>query len=60
MLHDVRFIQWKASVFYWICGLVFIGSAFIGKKTLLERMLGTALPEGDISLPASTWRNRRC
>jgi len=56
ILHDVRFLQWKASVYYWICGLALIGSTFIGKQSLLERLLGKALAEGDMSLPANTWR----
>lgn len=56
ILHDARFLQWKASVFYWIAGLVFAGSVWIGKQTLLERLLGKALPEGH-TLPASSWRN---
>jgi intracellular septation protein len=56
ILHDARFLQWKASVFYWIAGLVFAGSIWIGKKSLLERLLGKALPEGQ-TLPASSWRN---
>jgi len=51
----VRFLQWKASVFYWIAGLVLAGSAFIGKQSLLERLLGKSLPEG-VTLPASDWR----
>jgi intracellular septation protein len=55
ILHDVRFLQWKASVFYWIAGLVLAGSAFIGKQTLLERLLGKSLPEG-VTLPAGDWR----
>jgi intracellular septation protein len=55
ILHDVRFLQWKASVFYWIAGAVLAGSAFIGKKTLLERLLGKSLPEG-VTLPAADWR----
>jgi len=55
ILHDVRFLQWKASVFYWIAGLVLAGSAFIGKQTLLERLLGKSLPEG-VTLPARDWR----
>ena len=33
LLHDVRFLQWKASVYYWICGLALIGSTFIGKQS---------------------------
>ena len=56
ILHDVRFLQWKASVFYWLFGLTLVGTAFIGKQTLLERMLGKALPDG-VTLPASAWRN---
>jgi intracellular septation protein len=56
ILHDVRFLQWKASVFYWIFGLALAGSAFFGKQTLLEGMLGKALPEG-FTLPVSAWRN---
>lgn len=55
ILHDVRFLQWKASVFYWILGLVLAGSAFIGKQSLLERLLGKSLPEG-VTLPANDWR----
>jgi intracellular septation protein len=56
ILHDVRFLQWKASIYYWIAGLAFAGSAFIGKRSLLERFIGSNLPEGS-SIPASTWRN---
>jgi intracellular septation protein len=52
----VRFLQWKASVFYWVAGLVLAGSAFVGRMTLLERMLGKTLPEGTV-VPAASWRN---
>ncbi len=56
ILHDVRFLQWKASVFYWLAGLLFAGTVWVGKMTLLERMMGKALPEGT-SVPATAWRN---
>ena len=56
ILHDVRFLQWKASVFYWLLGLAFVLTAFVGKQPLLQKLLAKALPEG-YSLPASTWRN---
>jgi intracellular septation protein len=56
ILHDVRFLQWKASVFYWIAGLVFGGSAIVGRQSILERLLGKGLPEGT-TLPATAWRN---
>ncbi len=55
ILHDVRFLQWKASSFYWIAGLLFGGSVWIGKQTLLERLLGKGIPE-ELVVPVSTWR----
>ncbi|HEV7609723.1 MAG TPA: inner membrane-spanning protein YciB [Steroidobacteraceae bacterium] len=56
ILHDVRFLQWKASVIYWLLGLVLAGSVWVGSKTLLERALGAALPE-DVTVAPSSWRN---
>jgi len=55
VLHDVRFIQWKATVFYWLVALVLGGSIWIGKMTLLERLMTTAVPEGH-TVPAATWK----
>jgi intracellular septation protein len=49
-LHDPLFIKWKFSVVYWLFGLVFIGSQFIGEKALVERALGSQL-----SLPRPVW-----
>ena len=56
LLRDARFIQWKATVFYWLVAAVLLGTVFIGKKTLLERMLTSVLPEGTSTSP-DTWRN---
>ena len=56
ILHDVRFLQWKASIVYWLIGLLFVGSVWIGKKTLLERAIGAGLPE-DVTVPPASWRN---
>jgi len=56
ILHDARFIQWKATVFYWLVALAIGGTAVIGQTTLLERMLGKSLPEG-VVVSASRWRN---
>ena len=56
ILHDVRFLQWKASIVYWLIGLLFVGSVWIGKKTLLERAIGSGLPE-DVTVPSASWRN---
>jgi intracellular septation protein len=56
LLQDDRFIKWKATVFYWLVAVVLAGSIWIGRMTLLERLLGKNLPEG-VSVPATSWRN---
>jgi intracellular septation protein len=45
-LHDRVFIQWKPTVFFWLLSLAFIGSFWIGERTLTERLLGGPLAEG--------------
>lgn len=55
VLHDRQFIQWKPTVFFWMASLAFLGSAWIGKRTLTERFLGTAC--GDrLRVAAPMWR----
>jgi intracellular septation protein len=56
MLRDDRFIQLKATVFYWLVAAVLAGSIWIGRITLLERLLSKSLPDGVAVKPAS-WRN---
>jgi intracellular septation protein len=56
LLRDVRFIQWKATVFYWILALALASTVWIGRVSLLERLLGKNLPEG-VSVAPATWRN---
>ena len=43
VLRDQRFIQWKPTVFNWVMDVLFFGSQFVGKKTLLERLLSQQL-----------------
>ena len=43
LLHDPLYIKWKVSIVNWLFALVFIGSHFIGDKTIVERMLTNAL-----------------
>ena len=43
VLRDQRFIQWKPTVFNWVMAVLFFGSQFFGKKTLLERLLSQQL-----------------
>ncbi len=40
LFQDKTFIQWKPTVLNWVFALVFLGSQFIGSKTLVERMMG--------------------
>ena len=50
--HSETFLKWKAPVVNWLFALAFIGSRFIGRQTLLERMLGSQM-----ELPARIWIN---
>ena len=50
ILRDQRFIQWKPTVFNWVLAAVFLGSQFIGERTVPERVLGSQL-----SLPRPIW-----
>ncbi|MDH3979792.1 MAG: septation protein A [Gammaproteobacteria bacterium] len=49
-LHDPVFIKWKPTVVNWLFGVAFLASSFIGKTTLVERMMGHA-----IEAPAPVW-----
>ena len=51
VLHDETFIQWKPTVASTAFALVFLFSAFIGKKTMVEQMMGEV-----VQLPPSTWK----
>jgi len=55
ILHDARFIQWKATVFYWAVAVLLAGSVWIGRKTLLERLIGGSIPD-DHKVEPATWR----
>ncbi len=48
--HNPWFIKWKPTAIYWLSSLVFLGSSFIGKKTLIQKMM-----EGNIDLPQNIW-----
>lgn len=51
MLRDPIFIQWKPTIVYALFAAAFLGSHYIGSKTLVERAMGHAM-----ELPARTWR----
>jgi intracellular septation protein len=54
ILHNQRFIQWKPTVFYWLAAAAFLGSFWIGKQTLAQRLLGTAVAGTEV--PQRSWR----
>ncbi|ADC62275.1 septation protein A [Allochromatium vinosum] len=49
-LHDPIFVMWKPTLVNWLFAAVFIGSHWIGQRTLIERMMGQA-----IELPQPIW-----
>jgi len=59
ILRNPLFIQWKPTVFFWLVSLAFLGSAWIGERTLAERLLGTTLAEAfgeRLRMSAALWR----
>jgi len=48
---DPLFIKWKVSIFNWVFAMIIIGSQFIGKKPLIERMMSHA-----IEVPKNIWK----
>lgn len=52
LLQNEAFIKWKPTVVNWLFSAVFIGSQFVGKKTIAERMMGQ---EG-MQLSAKIWQ----
>jgi intracellular septation protein len=51
ILRNPLFIQWKATIVNWLFAAAFLGSQFIGDKTLVERVMGHA-----VQLEAPFWR----
>jgi len=50
ILHKPIFIKWKPSAIYWVFALIFLGSHFIGKKTVIQYLMGSK-----IELPSIAW-----
>lgn len=51
MLRDPIFVMWKPTIVNWLFAVAFLGGSLIGKRPLVERMMGQA-----ISVPARIWR----
>lgn len=50
IFQDEAFIKWKPTVLNWAFGIAFLGSQFIGKKPIVQRMMESA-----VELPAQLW-----
>jgi intracellular septation protein len=50
-LRDPTFIKWKPTVLNWLFATVFLGSQFVGKQPVIQRMLNA-----QIELPPVVWR----
>ncbi|MDD2893101.1 MAG: septation protein A [Halothiobacillaceae bacterium] len=50
-LQNPLFIMWKPSILYILFAGAFLGSQFIGEKTLVERMMGSMM-----TAPQAIWR----
>ncbi|WP_462320732.1 inner membrane-spanning protein YciB [Halochromatium sp.] len=51
LLRDPIFVMWKPTIVNWLFAIAFIGASLIGKRPLVEQMMGQA-----ISVPALIWR----
>jgi intracellular septation protein len=52
ILRDERFIQWKPTVFFWGFGLAFLVSQWLGARPLVQRLIGAAMPDLQVSREA--------
>lgn len=46
LLHDPVFIKWKPTAYFWIMGVVFLGSTWVGRMPLAQALQQSAFPEG--------------
>jgi intracellular septation protein len=51
LLQDKAFFMWKPTAVNWLFATVFLGSQFIGKRPIIERMMSHA-----IEAPQQVWR----
>jgi len=52
-LRDEQFIKWKPTIVFWIFAAVLLGSQFIGKRNIIQRMMTMA--DEKIIMPAHAW-----
>jgi intracellular septation protein len=55
LFHNRLFIQWKPTVLFWLLSLAFLGSFWIGERTLAQRFLAPALDD-KLRVSQALWR----
>lgn len=50
-LHNDTFIKWKPTIVDWVFAGLLLGSHYVGKQPLLQRMLGQ-----QVAVPTAVWR----
>ena len=50
LLQDEIYIKWKSTVFFWLLAVAFLGSHFVGRKTLVQRFF-----DSKFEPPATVW-----
>ncbi|OUU78884.1 MAG: septation protein A [Gammaproteobacteria bacterium TMED78] len=51
LIREPIFIQWKPTIVNWVFAIAFLFTHFIGKKTLIERMMGQS-----VDLEKALWK----
>jgi len=54
LLHDVRFLKWKPTVFLWLVAIAAIGSNWYGRTPLAQRLLQPMVERSE-RLPRALW-----
>jgi intracellular septation protein len=50
LLQDEIYIKWKSTVFFWLLATAFLGSQFVGRKTLVQRFF-----DAKFDAPGNVW-----
>ena len=54
--HNPIFIKWKPTIIFWVFALVFLGSHFIGKKPIAQKLLEHMVSEPTHPVPSIVWK----
>lgn len=50
LFQNPLFLKWKTTVLYWLFAAIMVGSIYIGKKPVMERLMG-----GEITVERPVW-----